>query len=84
MNEKIISFKESCENDVVCAVQGTYKQKRIFLENNYDEETAKKNSLKWGIAQVEKGIGTHFSKEDAVKSLREMSNIAKQLSGFVY
>lgn len=82
MKEIIESFKQSSENDVVSAVQGTYKQKRIFIEQSFDENTATKKSLKWGIAQAEKGIGKFFSRKDAVNSLRKMSEIAKELADY--
>lgn len=82
MKEIIDSLRESSENDVLSAVQGTYKFKRKLIKDRFEEDKATEKSLKWGIAQVEKGIGKFFSRKDAVNSLREMNEIAKELADY--
>ena len=82
MNEIIEFFKESSEKDVVGAVQGTYKFKKSLMKQKFDEDTATKKSLNWGIAHIKNSIGKYLSWKDAEKSFREMSKIAKDLADY--
>ena len=80
--EYIESHKESCEKDVVSAVQGTYKFKKSLMKQKFDEDSATKKSLKWSIAYVENSMGKYISWKDAGNIFYGISKTAKALEDY--